>query len=84
MEAVMAVTSSETIIRVLLDLSFNPRLGLSLPNPGSVTGGNVQPFKADLRLLFGGDEAAEPKGRWKPDASWLGLDQRALQDAFRG
>ena len=82
----MTVTSSDTIIRLLLDLSFSPRLALALPNQRSVTAGNVQPSKADIRLLFGSDESGEPKGRWQPDPSWLGsgFDQSALQDAFRG
>jgi len=56
----MTATISDTITRLLLDLSFNPRLGLALPNPVSVTAANVQPFKADIRLLFG---IGEPKQR---------------------
>jgi len=82
----MTVASSDTIVRLLLDLSFSPGLGLALRNPGSVTAADVQPSKADIRLLFGIDASGEPKGRWKLDPSWLGsgFDHRALQDAFRG
>ena len=59
----MTATISDTITRLLLDLSFNPRLGLALPNPVSVTAANVQPFKADIRLLFGIDGSGERKQR---------------------
>jgi len=82
----MTVTISDTITRLLLDLSYNPRLGLALPNPGLVTAGNLQPLKADIRLLFGSDDSGEPEQKWTSDPSWLGsgFDRSALQNAFRG
>jgi hypothetical protein len=59
----MSATSSDIIIRLLLDLSFRPGLGLTLPKPRSVTAENVQPSWTDMRLLFGSDVSGQPKGR---------------------
>ena len=59
----MTMTSSDIVIRLLLDLSFRPGLGPTLPKPRSVTAENVQPSRTDIRLLFGSDVSGEPKGR---------------------
>ena len=59
----MTMTSSDIVIRLLLDLSFRPGFGLTLPKPRSITAENVQPSWTDGRLLFGSDVGGEPKGR---------------------
>jgi hypothetical protein len=59
----MTMTSSDIVVRALLDLSFRPGLGLTLPKPRSVTAENVQPPRTDIGLLFGSDVGGEPKGR---------------------
>jgi len=56
----MSVTSSDLIIRLLLDLSFNADLGPPVTNSAAVALASVRPsaYEANMRLLFGGEESS--------------------------